>query len=488
MGTSIWRVKIDWDNDGNFTGDYDDISADVRFVEWWVGLRNPYQDVADEIEATIQLDNPDRKYTPENEASPLHDKLLPNRDIIIEAVIGGTATRMWTGKVETIQVVWGGPGPQSAQLEAVIEGRGFKRQLDNLQVPVEQQAGVTFDTIITDVLDAASLPTTGLETGITTFTTYSNTADQSGFSIIQEVVQAERGRYFVGRDGVAQAWNRHHLLTSSAIALDATARSDSGPYRPAGVEYVFGYLLNNSVRIQLNPRQTGNSETLWELDETITTRAGKTKTIEIILRKSTGQFATSTALTVSGETFSSGTATVTAVAKGGRADLTIDNSGGSVDAVLTDATVSGAPTVAQHAAVVTAEDSSGITTYGKQQLDINMSQLSDYDDSENVAEFELSRRKTPRGDVLSLTFINPSDGQANEHQVTWAIGDFINVILPELDHDRNYFIIGETHRVDIATRELHETTFFLEPANATRFWILGEAGYSELGETTILAY
>ena len=50
--------------------------------------------------------------------------------------------------------------------------------------------------------------------------------------------------------------------------------------------------------------------------------------------------------------------------------------------------------------------------------------------------------------------------------------------------DGLYFIIGEEH--DWGLRSGYKVTWFLEPAESNQFWLLGEAGFSELGETTFL--
>jgi hypothetical protein len=50
-------------------------------------------------------------------------------------------------------------------------------------------------------------------------------------------------------------------------------------------------------------------------------------------------------------------------------------------------------------------------------------------------------------------------------------------------HNADYFIIGEEHVISDALTK-HVTTWYLEPANSARYWVLGVAGYSEVGSTT----
>ena len=46
-------------------------------------------------------------------------------------------------------------------------------------------------------------------------------------------------------------------------------------------------------------------------------------------------------------------------------------------------------------------------------------------------------------------------------------------------------MVGEEHTIE---GPMHEATLRLEPADPQRYWLLGVAGYSELGQTTIVGY
>ena len=42
MATS-WTIAIDWDRNGDFSGEHDDITQRVLLAEWFVGMQRPYQ-------------------------------------------------------------------------------------------------------------------------------------------------------------------------------------------------------------------------------------------------------------------------------------------------------------------------------------------------------------------------------------------------------------------------------------------------------------
>jgi len=255
------------------------------------------------------------------------------------------------------------------------------------------------------------------------------------------------------------------------------------------LDYKYGSLYTNTVRVRVNPRQTGSSETLWELDSDITVQAGQTETYWLALRRPNGQYASSSALTPSGATYSSGTMTITVDEYGGRAKLTLDNSAGVIPAVLTGLTVAGAPQIKQNAIEYSVSaDSADLAQYGRYELAVNIDALTTGNDALDIANYELARRNTFAGDVLSVSYKHASDGADNYHQYMWEIGDRITLTADELYHEKDYFIIGEEHTLSASEKWFHETTFYLEPAETNAFWLIGVAGFGEIGETTKLGY
>lgn len=504
-----FKFYVDWENNNDFTDSIDDISADVLNAEWQLGIRKPFQDVSDGATAKLTLDNSGAKYTPENASSALYGYLLPQRRIKITNDDGVTVRTMFVGWIEFPSVNWTPASASTGKIHATLMGQGAKLLLDNLEARLEQYTDVTADEVIADVLVQATIPPASpglwvlgqpgstelgettvlgsasdysdLEVGITTFPTYGDKETRSGWDVIKEVTTAERGRFYFDRDGKAIFWNRHHLLTDTTN--DGTVNTSSG-YMPTGLKYTYGDQVVNVVKIDANPRQTGNSETLWSLDRTVTIPAQETINFDIRLRKSNGQFAGASSLSGS-PTFSSGTAVVTVTAEGGKAAVAVANSA-SQQAIMTGLTVTGAPTIQQNAMSVTVEDSTSISAYGKRGLQVSLGPVEDYDDVRDIAQFELNRRKDPSGNVSELEFVNKDNGTANLHQLTWKIGTRLNVVASELSHDSDYFIIGERHKW--GSGEVHKTTYYLEPASKSQFWILGQSGFTELGETTTLAY
>ena len=63
---TAWTIAIDWDRDGEFSGD-DIVTERAVWVNWFLGFREPYKDIAQNSVLGLVLDNRDRRFSPENE-------------------------------------------------------------------------------------------------------------------------------------------------------------------------------------------------------------------------------------------------------------------------------------------------------------------------------------------------------------------------------------------------------------------------------------
>jgi hypothetical protein len=91
--TTTWTIAIDWDRDGNFGGQYDDVTSYVISSNWFLGERTPYQDTADESKLSLVLNNTDKRFSPEHGSSPLAGKLTPFKPVRIQSDDGSCRLR-----------------------------------------------------------------------------------------------------------------------------------------------------------------------------------------------------------------------------------------------------------------------------------------------------------------------------------------------------------------------------------------------------------
>ena len=79
-----WLVCIDWDDDGAFSGPYEDVTSDVLglTLEHFRDLASGYMESA---RLDLELRNDTHRYSPPNATSPLHGRLVPGRRVWVRA-------------------------------------------------------------------------------------------------------------------------------------------------------------------------------------------------------------------------------------------------------------------------------------------------------------------------------------------------------------------------------------------------------------------
>lgn len=81
------------------------IAIDWNRNSWFLGMRQPWQDKADNSMLALTLRNNDRLYSPDNTGSPLASKLVPQRPVRIQSSDGTTTRTHWVGWIEVCEVI-----------------------------------------------------------------------------------------------------------------------------------------------------------------------------------------------------------------------------------------------------------------------------------------------------------------------------------------------------------------------------------------------
>ena len=517
--STTWTIAIDWDRNGDFDGTYDDVTSRVIDVNWFSGRRKPYEDTADDSMIELTLRNDDKRFSPENASGPLNGKLVPYRPIIVKSN-NGTERTMFKGWVENIQPSVNKNGDRTVKIVAAgpmqfMKSADTKITLQENQRTDEIIAVLLQEVVIPPALSGAwflGLPgsselgvgtfladTTAyqdLDQGITTLAFAGDNWVQNGgaageretfnvYRAVQDVVAAERGRFFFDREGKAIFWNRHHLL----MPLDPSATFDDTMQNMA---YVYGAPdeLKNDITVVCHPRTISGTanEILWQLETDVRIPEGGSRTVVARYRDNSGNRAGGRSVTVGNVVFKEGAGTVTITPRANSAELLITNTGSGY-ATLSSCTVNGEKISDFGRMEAQAEDSISIAHYGRRTMRLSLPALDNFEDAQNIALFELDRRKDPRGSVrqIELRSHGQNGGGHHANQLGLTIGDKITVMETQTAHDNQYYIIGEAHRLSEGGSIL-ETTWYLESATNAEYWILGETDYSELGVGTILAY
>jgi len=492
---TTWTIAIDWDKNSNYTDTYDDVTSRVIAANWFLGMRQPYQEVADNSALSLTLRNDDRRYSPEYSGSPLSGKIRPLRPVRIQSNDGTTTRTHWTGWIESIQPTVSKNGERIVKILAT----GPMQFFTEAETKVTLQENKRTDEIIAALLaEVPNAPTSVLDQGNTTLTTAGdNWVRQGGFTdaekdtfdiyrAIADVTASERGRFFFDREGRVIFWRRHHLLSEQEVSATFNDTMTGLNYVYAGIDQ-----LKNEIYVACQPRSISASSTelLWELnDAVIVVQPGATRRLYVKYSDDAGNRIGARDVTLTNVTYLQGTTSASINAKANGAELVFVNSGSS-EAIVQTAEVRGKKITTFDRLEAIAKDDTSITTYGRRTMRINLPSLSSLDDAQYIADFERSRRKDPRGAVTSITVTShgKNGGSYHDQQLARTLGDRLVVQETQTAHDASYYIIGEAHSL-VQGATLYQTTWYLEPAPVVYPWKLGDATYSVLDSTTLLTY
>lgn len=471
---------------------YENITQDVMAMRWHLGMRAAYQLMSDESRFEATLKSPTKLYSPEHAGGALFGKLLPLRKIRVME----SGRDLYAGYIERYAPTPGQyRGPFTCQIEAVNAKR-FMGDALYLPIQLDKRADQILTTIFDDYVQipASVDPTdlynfdSGLGPGASA--TYDYVGDNwdkgiSAWDATKSIVEAERGRFFFGRSGKANFYNRQRF------ELDVTL-DDTFDDTMADLVYTHGSDLVNEVHINTYRRNVGASanSTLWELDSPLTLAGGESEAIRARFASASGQQVGGTDLvtpTSGAGTFvvSSGAATLSAFASEAQgATFTVTNDSPAADVTISTIIVKGRRLTSWNATQVTRRNQPSITAYGLRLLTLDAKLIDNIPFGRDVGAYIVKQRKDPRG-VVSALIVKNRDATMLNKQLTRLIGDRIRVKETQTAHDKEYYIIGEGHDWSEAGT-VYAVTWALEPAALFDGWLLGEVGRSELGETTYL--
>ncbi|MBA3870366.1 MAG: hypothetical protein H0X30_14570 [Anaerolineae bacterium] len=514
MPPATYTVSIDYSDNGSFADVGDNRITDVLQLDWRLGMTKPYDTVAAPATARIMLRNSTRAYSSEYTS----DDLKPGKPIRIQSNDGITTRTHFTGFIDRIEPLAGNQGERLAVIYAV----GAEAVLGQQRIRLPPQVNATADTVIAAVLDATLLrysPLTGywlldtighaeldsntrlagsftrsLETGHSTFAYSADTWDTgvTALEAIRQMTDSERGRFFTDRFGQLVFYNRHHtLLISSAVA----SFSDNMD----GLDYTYGADVINQVEVTLLPRSLGFPSTvLWKLATPQLILPGDIGIRRLIApyRDAANQRMGAAVVNtpVPGVDFQANilidgtgidrTVALNVVVMEADASATlleIRNTGSTPIFLLAGAQLRGTPLISGDPALVVQADYASANQYGLRRFSLDTPALTNIEEADQLARYELARRKDPRG---TLHHIQLSGTLHLTQILTRTLFDRITIHDTQTNHTADYFIVAEEHTVDRGGAR-HHTRWLLETAAANNFWLLDT---STLNQTTILAY
>ena len=521
MATS-WTIAIDWDRNGDFSGEHDDITQHVLVAEWFVGMQRPYKLTADGSTLVMRLNNAGRRFSPENSTGPLTEKLAPLRPVRIQSDDGTTVRTHWSGWIAAILPAGGKYRNRRVDIIAHGAMQFLKATETKIELQENQRSDAIIDALVNEVIfppalsdawvigdpDYSKLGESTTLANLEAFSNYEegvltlnmvgdNWVRQGGYADqlkdtfdvyrgIRDITAAERGKFFFDREGKAVFWNRHHILDKDDV--DATfddAMTD--------MQYSFASpdQTKNEIIVTCHPRSVAaEPTTLWELkDAVIRVAPGASREVYVKYKDEKDKRIGGKDVMVEGVEYLQGHCAVEVEAKANGANLIFKNESEDSEALVEKCQVVGRKIVDEGQMDARAIDQTSITYFGRRTLNINLPSIDDLDQAQYIADFERDRRKTPFGLAGSITLQSHAERGGGRHaaQLALTIGSLVRLRETQTVHDGTYIIIGEGH--ELAGGGKHwTTTWYLEPQVETLPWKLGDSSRSQLDVSAYLAY
>lgn len=533
-GASVWnggtaptersyKLYADLDRDATYAYDLTDRLISMR---WNVGMAEAFQEVAVPSRLTFVLDNTDKALSPDNADSDYYGLLVKGAMMMLRMWAGGSAKVMCTVRLEDVRpsaVTYGNGNERTVEL---IAQDPMHELLDASYAPALQE-DVTVSAAIQAVFDSGvvALPNdqhywvagasqAGFRTRAygdtrTRFdvanTTLDFVGDHMGAGVgmppqshIRDLVMTEAGgRFFWSREGYWTFHNRRHDDGATPLlTLDDTSQVLS--------QFIQGADLANQITIHYLPREVGSvGAVLWSSSSVpISIAAGETRKISARYRDPDNETAR-----VGGKDFiapASGTDYVANTQSNGSGTNVTSSLGVFVSFVAASAEITlvnntnatmyvttlqlrGTPIIAYNPESVTVRDAQSIYDYNRHVKVLNLPMISDAEMARNLAYMLLGRYKKPFARFERVGFRAEESGALEGYALNRTVGDCITITNGQLDHDIDYVIVGERHRVDFKQRR-HETEWIVKPVAVGAYWLAGIAGASEAGETTYAGF
>lgn len=437
-----------------------------------------------------------------------HDFTTPASCVSARAILAGTTTTgggvvyydtislqaygkehtVFTGRIEEVE-----PTGHKGKRQMIITAYDGLRDLVDAEVAVALQASTEAGAAIGLVLDAADWPAGGdyrdLDSSSDTMSYWWVYAGTKAKSVIDKLAAGEYGAFFVSQAGKATFINRANYTTAAAAgALDQANIADFLMSTPWSSIY-------NDVQIRCYPTELAATGDIWKLTDKPLIQAGETLTVWAEYKDSYGSrtaadnvlepVATTdyTANTASGGGGDDMTASVsiTTTIYDTLAQLEIENTHGANDLYMTLLKLRG-DAVERTTALVRYEDSASQTVYGRRQLLLDYETQQSVNTIDSLAEAFLEFYVTP-APTVTLQLDNRLDDILSYELcdlVTFTSDEYN--IYADMRLDQYRLWTGRTMQ-DL------KAEWTLNPARTQDVaWLLGDAGYSELGDTTTLGW
>lgn len=510
MAKPTFAFYIDTADDGSYAAN---ISSVVIEAEWQIGFAEPFQLMARDSTATLLVNNGTKDFSPEYASGAYYGNLQPGRALKITSTYASVTRTMYVGWIAMVTPTFNSKG----NLTASIECNGWFERAQRFESRIPLQIAKRSDEVIAAILDGSDILPPGFtgfwilgkgllgsstilssvgsyftfDTGDVTFAYAGDwDAETTVYDAIQQTVGREAGRFFQKRDGTLQFFRRLHFPTNTTV----TAIFSDGM---TALDYSYGADLSNVVVAHYEPRIVGAAASV------LTTFAAavlvpSASFVDVILVFTTQDAGATIAATLlitplantdyAANSLEDGsganlTANVTAsitVTNASSATIRYTNSGAAAY-LLATSQLRGTPLTKFNTQDYIAIDETSLLAHGKLAFDIDGVQDT-FSDAASLGDFQLALRKDPVAKITACTWAGWNTNLTAQ-VLTRTIGDRITLHETQTAANGDWFILGERHTVSAND---YQCAWVLENAGTIIYWMLGNAGYGELGTSTIL--
>jgi len=472
----------------------------------------------------LTCDNRNGDFSPENVAGAFYPILQIGVYVVVFEIYEYVKYNIFKVRIDNIDPLAekGNPYAYINVLDGMDDMKGTKI---STALRINTESGELAD----DVLDAVAWPAgdRNLDAGVDVLQLgWFHKID--ALEAIRVLERVENGRFFISPVGIATWHNRHHRLTGDGLVSQYDFAEKS-------IELDYEYtkrLVKNVINLRGRRYYAGGGATLFsgydlatlEDDLIWSAHAGDAGAPYVPQQTSLTLWADMNSPLAAYDTLVKGTHwNANTVADKSGVDVTADISlvqtqyGQSVKMVFTnngtvgawlvvpDTPPAGAPEdrtalvygtlYGEEVMALTDEDATSQTLHGIRSLDLDLPFKSNPNDIVSYAQYLKRKYKDPVPRAVSAKIAHRTDWPDTSIKIqclTREIGDRITLASSRLGFDRDFYINKVVQ--DYAFNEgglVAETTWYIERAAGTVeeiFWILGEVGFSEIGETTVLGF
>ena len=525
MATAVYQLQVDWDNNGDYIGTYDNVSSETFNVQFRRG-----RDYASQVSGnstagklTAVLNNESGKYSPSNAASVLAGNLEVGRPVrfgtepsntfpyTFTFAFGSEPVPEWTGRLQSLI-----PEPSSTGLNRVVLTAVGPLGYINDLIPISSmESDIRTDEAIGVILDDAGWPLAerDLAVGQTTMNRWW-TDSVDTITALRIVEETENGFVKETADGKIAFESRNTRLSGSYTTSQATfsdgvsathtymqleqtdpldtvinrfdatyrvylvtGQPDLWTYPDTGEDSPFLEAGENRIFIAEYPNNSSAPEAIG-VDDWLTPVA----------------FADVVANTnwTGGGDEASGSMNIDVTKDSNQMQISIRNdfqSGGTgVGVYLTTLMARGTPILLRDNTLVTQSDSDSVDKYGERKFTADTPFFPSLKNAQSWCNYQIQMYSTPIN-VMTMTF-NANISQNNmDAAIDLDVSDRITLVATgnaELGVSGDFFIEEVNHSITDGGQS-HMTTWKLSPADSgySQFWVLDTGA---LGSTTVPAY